>query len=131
MSMAGTGLYHIRRKPSSSGSSLGRSNLPFTAAAVRPAAAAAAEARKRRRFIVTSFYPRGRCGQLGVQLAFGSSLRGLPQAVVETCQPVVRRWIFGIQLNAAPDLPGRFVDGAPLFEQSAQLEVGLPELAIA
>src|ERR1700694_1767217 len=100
MSMAATGLYHIRRKPSSSGSSLGRSNLPFTAPALRPAADAAAEARKRRRFIVPSFYTRHRRRQLGVQLAFGSSLGGFPQAVVETRQPIMGRRILGIQLDA-------------------------------
>src|SRR5579864_2683788 len=129
--MAGTGLYHMRRNPSSSGSSLGSSNLPLTAAALKPAADAAADARKRRRFIVTSFYTRRPRRKLGMQLALRSGFRSFSQAVVETCQPVVRRRIFGIEFNTAPDLLSRLFDRAPLFEQRAQLEVGFPELAIA
>ena len=50
-SMARTGLYHIRRKPSSSGSSLGSRSLPLGLSALSLAAETAAAARNRRRFM--------------------------------------------------------------------------------
>src|SRR5579864_7274509 len=128
--MAGTGLYHMSRNPSSSASSLGSSSLPFVSAAFSPAAEAAAAARKRRRFIVTSFYIRPGCGQLGMQFALALGFLGSTQAFIQACQPVMRHRIFGVQLRAPPDLGRRLVEFALVFKKHAQLEMRLPELPV-
>src|SRR5476649_503559 len=126
--MGATGLYHIRRKPNSSASSLGRSSLTLLSAAFSLVAVAAAAARNRRRFMDASFY---NAREPGVQFSFGTGLGGLTQPVVQTRQAVMRHRIVGAQLDAAPHLPCRVLELFLLVQQHSQLKVRFPKLTVA